>query len=78
MLQEHLIHLSRRNLFPPTVDDLLDAASDEKVTLCIHVTYIACPKPTTGERSSIRRRVVFIASHDVSTTDNDFACLVAW
>ncbi len=78
MLQEHFIHFTGGNLFAPTVDDLLETARDENVTIGIQISLVTCPEPPIGEGTLVGRRIVLVALGDVRTTDDQLALLTRW
>ena len=45
MLHEHVVHFLWGNFFPATVDDLLEAASDEQIAIGIQKPLVTRPEP---------------------------------
>src|SRR2546427_778667 len=78
MIHEHFVHFTRGNLFAPTVDHLLEAARDEKVTIGIQKPLVTCPEPTIRERTFHGCWIILIALSNVRTTNDNFALLTRW
>src|SRR2546422_3679856 len=75
MIHEHFIHFTGRNLFASTVDHLLEAARDEKVTIGIQKPLVTCPEPTTREGTFRGCWIILVALSNVRTTNDNFAPL---
>jgi hypothetical protein len=75
MIQEHVIDFARGNLFAAAIDNLFDAARDEKIPIGIQNPLVTRPEPTMGERAVVGRRIVLVALGDVRATDDDLALL---
>ena len=78
MVHEHFVDFTGRNLFAPTVDHLLEAARDEKVTIGIQTPLVTCPEPTIREGTLHLCGIVFVTPHHVRATNDNFAFLTLW
>src|SRR5262245_35338201 len=73
MAHQHIVHFLRRNFFSTTVDDVLDTAGDEEVSLGIPIPLVTCPEPASREDALIGRGGVVVALHDRRATHDDLA-----
>src|SRR5215471_18523633 len=78
MLHEHVINFPGRNLFAPTVNDLLETARDEQVPISIQKPLIPCLEPPIGEGTFVGCWIILIALSDVRTTDDNLALATRW
>ncbi len=73
VLQQDLIHFSRRNFLPSAVDDLLETAGDEKVAVRIQMAPIPRAEPPPDKGAAIGFGVVLISQHHIRAANHDFA-----
>src|SRR4029450_13090084 len=76
MLHEHIVHFLRHNCYPATVDNLLHAARDKKVTAGIHIPLVTRSKPTMSEGAPVGRGIVVVALYDGCATYNDLTSFI--
>src|SRR6266704_6741849 len=79
VFHEHLVHFFGDNLFPPTVDNLLETPGDKQIALGIHIAFVAGAEPSIRSKSAPGRLgVIFIALHYIRATHDDFATHPYW
>src|SRR5580698_3198405 len=78
MVQESLVDLARRYLFPASVDQLFETSAQIQVAVLVQISLIAGSKPAFKECGGIGFRIVGVARGDVSAADNHLAGSVAF
>ena len=78
MVHEHFVHFPRRNFFPTTIDDLLEAARDEQVAIGIQIPLVPRPEPAMREGAPVGRWIVVVALDDGRATHDDLAGFTRW
>ena len=73
---DDLVHFAGRDLFASAVDDFFQSAGDKKIAISIQVALVSRPQPAIGEGLLIGSRIIFVALHDIRTTDSDLARVV--
>jgi len=73
VVQQHLVYLTRRDLFSPAIDDFLQAPRDRQVAVLVDRSLIARPEPAVRERACVGFGVVLVAAHHNCAADDDLA-----
>src|SRR5262249_43144121 len=78
MVHEHVVHFPRRDLFPATVDDLLQAPRDEQITIGVEIATVAGPEPVLSKGLPVGLWVVVITLYHPGSADDDLAAFSHW
>src|ERR1700686_3194568 len=73
--QQRLFHLAGRDLLPAAVDDLFDAADDEKISLLVQVAEVAGSKPAVPKSFPGRGGIIVVSPRDGGTAQRNLAPL---
>src|SRR6185437_16971835 len=71
--QQRLLYLSRRDLFPTTIDQLLQSAGQGQETRIIENAPVTCAQPTVDEGCGVGVRVIEVTSHHPGPADDHLA-----